>query len=479
MSYQKKTTGDAQHLLHAFMVDPDTKQIVDFANAGVTADMVIGANVTVGTLTWDGNTRDYFQLGSGTTADDFIAFGATKPSWVNNVNGLERTIVVIAEAVGGPLIRAFGQNSSHFVQAHSGSGGSTHPYITGMGFVSAQNGGNAQLSAGDKRIFGFSMKHGGSGHCFAYTAAHDAGAMTKTTCSAPTQTSTSVNFDLDYVGRRDDSTTHQQDKYLAILIFAGADGSGASLPEASWDALRDSGGRSLIEQAADTTAPVLSAPTASVTGQTTATVGATTDEANGVMACVITTSSTAPSTAQIVAGQDHTGSSAVFADDTTISATGANTINVTGLTANTSYYAHLFHEDAAGNDSNVVSSSQFTTLPNAPTAPTIQAETDLANNTVTINWDDNSSNETSFTVQIETPSGAGNWVNAASGAANPTAANVESLAVSGLSSGTQYRARVRASNTGGDSAWSTGSAFTTTSAGGGSTALPKLMQLLN
>jgi hypothetical protein len=111
----------------------------------------------------------------------------------------------------------------------------------------------------------------------------------------------------------------------------------------------------------DTTAPVLSSPVGTATGATTATVGATTDEGNGTLYVVVTTSATQPSIAQIKAGNDHTGSAAVFDDSQTVTSTGAKTFSATGLTASTTYYAHLVHTDAASNDSNRVSSSSFTT----------------------------------------------------------------------------------------------------------------------
>jgi hypothetical protein len=113
--------------------------------------------------------------------------------------------------------------------------------------------------------------------------------------------------------------------------------------------------------AGDTTAPVLTSPVGTETGQTTATVGATTDEANGTLYVVVTTSGTQPSVAQIKAGQDHTGAAAAFADDQAIGSTGAKTFPATGLTAATGYYAHLVHTDAATNDSNRVASALFTT----------------------------------------------------------------------------------------------------------------------
>lgn len=111
----------------------------------------------------------------------------------------------------------------------------------------------------------------------------------------------------------------------------------------------------------DTTAPVLTTPTGTATGSSTATVGATTDEGNGTMYAVVTTSATQPSVAQIKAGQNHTGAAAAWGGSVAVSSTGAKTLNATGLTSSTTYYGHVVHTDAATNDSNRVSSSSFTT----------------------------------------------------------------------------------------------------------------------
>ena len=125
----------------------------------------------------------------------------------------------------------------------------------------------------------------------------------------------------------------------------------------------------------DVTAPVLTSAVGTETGATTATVGATTDEDNGTMYVVVTTSNTQPSIVQIKAGQDHTGAAAAFADDQVITTTGAKTFSATGLTASTTYYAHLVHADAAANDSNRITSASFTTDTPDTTAPTLTSPT--------------------------------------------------------------------------------------------------------
>lgn len=108
--------------------------------------------------------------------------------------------------------------------------------------------------------------------------------------------------------------------------------------------------------AADTTAPTLSSPTGTQTGSTTATLGVTTNEANGTLYSFVSTSATPPSGTDLKAG---TG--AVFANSQTITTTGAKTASATGLTASTAYYVHWLHRDAAGNDSTIATSASFTT----------------------------------------------------------------------------------------------------------------------
>lgn len=127
------------------------------------------------------------------------------------------------------------------------------------------------------------------------------------------------------------------------------------------------------EGTADPTAPVLTSPTGAATSSTTADVGATTDEGNGTMYAVVTTSATQPSVAQIKAGQTHTGSAAPWGGSIAISSTGAKTLNATGLTQNTAYYAHVVHTDAATNDSNRVTSSVFSTFQRLPPMSDVSA----------------------------------------------------------------------------------------------------------
>ena len=115
-------------------------------------------------------------------------------------------------------------------------------------------------------------------------------------------------------------------------------------------------------------APVLSSPVDTTTGETTASGSVSTTGTSGTLYAVITTSSTSPTAAQVKAGQNHLGASAVVAKSQAVSGSGVQTITggFTGLTASTAYYAHYMHENIAAQQSNVSSADGFTT--DAPAA---------------------------------------------------------------------------------------------------------------
>lgn len=93
-----------------------------------------------------------------------------------------------------------------------------------------------------------------------------------------------------------------------------------------------------------------------------------------------------------------------------------------------------------------------------PAAPTIGTTTAISNTGATINWTDNSADETGFKVEWS-PSPYSTWTAASN---SPAAANATSLAITGLTAATTYKARVAATNANGDSAWVETATFTTT-----------------
>jgi hypothetical protein len=112
----------------------------------------------------------------------------------------------------------------------------------------------------------------------------------------------------------------------------------------------------------DTTAPVLSSPAGTATGQTTATISVNSNEANGTLYWAVTTSATPPGDeSAIMAG---TGAAAFASQE--VNATGAQNFTATGLAASTTCYPHFVQRDEAGNYSSIVSGAGFTTASTAP-----------------------------------------------------------------------------------------------------------------
>lgn len=106
--------------------------------------------------------------------------------------------------------------------------------------------------------------------------------------------------------------------------------------------------------APDVNGPLLTLPTAYASGPTTASGTVTTNEATGTLYYLRNTSATATDVA-VKAGLSQP-----------VTASGIQTVNVTGLTASTpGNYIHYLHQDGSGNDSLVSSSDAFAT----PAAP--------------------------------------------------------------------------------------------------------------
>lgn len=126
---------------------------------------------------------------------------------------------------------------------------------------------------------------------------------------------------------------------------------------AGYDSAVVSSAQFTTASAGDTAEPTLSSPTGTQTGQTTASGSVSTNEANGTLYRYI--SANATETAATVKAANLTQA---------VTATGVQNVTFTGLAASTPYYAHYVHRDAAGNDSAVASSAQFTTAEAAPPA---------------------------------------------------------------------------------------------------------------
>lgn len=227
----------------------------------------------------------------------------------------------------------------------------------------------------------------------------------------------------------------------------------------------------------DVTPPTLTTGVGTATGTTTGTVGATTNESNGTMYAVVTTSATPPTAAQVIAGQNNSGTAAVWSGNQAISTTGAKTFGATGLTPSTTYYGYIVHRDAAANDSTVLATPSFTTSASDSTAPTLTGPsgTQTGSSTANLGVTTNEANGTlSYVVTTSATAPSVAQVRAgqdAAGAAAPwsgsqsiTTTGAKTASASGLSASTTYYAhfqhRDAASN---DSAVVSSASFTTAS----------------
>lgn len=93
---------------------------------------------------------------------------------------------------------------------------------------------------------------------------------------------------------------------------------------------------------------------------------------NSTVYVVVTTSATVPSAAQIFAGNDHTGSSAIVASNSSATATVNLDQLLTGLTEGTAYHIYAVARDAAFNFSTV---NSLTATATDSTTPTINSHT--------------------------------------------------------------------------------------------------------
>lgn len=110
-----------------------------------------------------------------------------------------------------------------------------------------------------------------------------------------------------------------------------------------------------------TTAPVLSNASAAATGANKAEGTVDTDEADGILYWVVTTSGAAPSPSQVKAGEDDSGGAAAAAGAKLIGTTGTQLAQADGLSGSTTYYFHYMQKDEAKNQSAVASSGSITT----------------------------------------------------------------------------------------------------------------------
>ena len=162
------------------------------------------------------------------------------------------------------------------------------------------------------------------------------------------------------------------DTSLTITASSGTDGylsavPGATLSVAGGDTLAvksvHAGGASSLTKLMEVgvvltdagSAPVLSLPTETAITDTTATVGCTTDYATGTLYWYVSTSASAPSSANL-----KSGSGSVDYGSQASPGIGTETFGATGLSSSTNYYTYFIHNNATG-DSSILGSGVWAT----------------------------------------------------------------------------------------------------------------------
>lgn len=179
--------------------------------------------------------------------------------------------------------------------------------------------------------------------------------------------------------------------------------------------------------ALDTTPPTLTGPTGTATGATTASGTVSTNEDAGTLYWLAS------------ANASETGTAVKAGSSQAVSAVGTQNVTVSGLTASTAYYLHYLHRDAAGNDSTVATSAQFTTdaAPDT-TVPTLTGSVTFASITqtsYTAQWPAGADNVAVTGYEYQIGGTAGAWTNVG---------NTRSVAITGRTAGTTETVYVRA-----------------------------------
>ncbi|MGH2499079.1 MAG: S8 family serine peptidase [Candidatus Limnocylindria bacterium] len=209
-------------------------------------------------------------------------------------------------------------------------------------------------------------------------------------------------------------------------------------------------GRYTTAPAADITAPVISGVSASSITSSGATITWTTDEASDSSVGLATTA----------------GGPYAFTTPSQTAGVTSHSVALSALSASTTYYYVARSADAAGNTAASAESSFATATPDT-TPPTITAVAagSITTSGATITWTTDEASDSE--VLYGTTSGS---LTSSSGVSQTAGVTSHSVALSGLTAGTQYFYRVKSKDAAGNAATSAESSFTTAAAPADTTA---------
>lgn len=232
MAYTLKDATIPNKIRWLIAVDPDDGVVKHYAPTDSTSRagyaVTQGANVTIGTQAWNGNTRSYFVNGTGTTDADFVKFDTNKPSYNPGDTGEAFTLLWCGENVSsGQVLCAFGDGSDQYMSSFDlVDGGNTYPMLRRGG--NGYNPGQTYPGANQKLFFGFHLTVGSS--LYALYGADSAAPTKSSSLASPSASAT--DYSLDYISRRDDNANDHPFKTHFVLQ------TNSVLSDAEVDALR-------------------------------------------------------------------------------------------------------------------------------------------------------------------------------------------------------------------------------------------------
>jgi len=354
MAYTLKSTGLATESVAIYMVDEDGVTLREWvsgqfatwdtvsawAEDAGNADLTVDDPVTVANATWKGSTLDYFEtLANG--AYNFYGIRHSSPIDIPGAAG-EAGVGVFAALAGagtpaGNRGALFADSATNAYLGADVSTGILQWYVSsGVRYASTQvlpQDGTTKFSVAGNYKYGDAATQTFHGLESGALAATDAGA-------SPGNYSFST---YDNIGG-EDGGGRMPAKYFILAVF------NRTLTEAEYQGLHNDYFGTLFDAPADTTAPTFtSGPTAANVAQTSLDIQVTQDEDGNVYAVAVADGAAAPSSAQVKAGQDSTGSAAIASGSSAATADTQATIGLTGLTSNVAYDVYVVGEDGVPN----------------------------------------------------------------------------------------------------------------------------------